>query len=209
MEEYNNDNLADIWGKIREGSAIVLDTRTVKEYSGSHIPGSLCAPYSRYSWGPGVAQYLSEYNAKVVLLAQNRTIAEEALKELQESQFPIYAVIPDNLESWAKSGLPTAELKEVSAEKLHENLEDYVVIDVREPYEWNSGVIKGAERIPIGDLASRIDNLDRGRKYAVVCAHGNRSQSAAIYLSDNGFDVENILGGMSQWLSSGFPVEYK
>lgn len=209
MEEFNDMKLADIWENVREGNAIILDTRTVKEYSNSHIPGSLCAPYSRYSWGSGVAQYLSEYKAKVVLLAQNRTIAEEAVKELKENQLSIFAVIPDDLESWVKEGLPTAQLKEISVDKLHENLEDFVVIDVREPYEWNSGVIKGAERIPIGDLASKLESLQRDRKYAVVCAHGNRSQSAAIYLSDNGFDVENIVGGMAQWLSRGFPVEYQ
>ncbi len=209
MEGMHNETLKDIWRRIDDGNLLLIDTRTVKEYFNSHIPGSLSAPYSRYSWGRSVAQYLSGSTSGVALLAQNGTIADEAAGELKDNGIEVVRVIPNGMESWISESLPVSKLKEITTEELHEQLGDYTVIDVREPYEWNSGVIEGAEKIPLGDLPSNLPKLAKDRKYALVCAHGNRSQSAALYLADNGFDAESVLGGMADWLSKEYPVNYE
>ncbi len=71
------------------------------------------------------------------------------------------------------------------------------LIDVREPDEVAEGTLPGAVNIPLGDLAARVDELDRDRRVVLLCRSGGRSTSAAEYLTSLGFgDVVNLAGGM-------------
>jgi rhodanese-related sulfurtransferase len=80
------------------------------------------------------------------------------------------------------------------------------VIDVREPGEYVSGHVPGARMVPMGQLASRLSELDREETVYVVCASGNRSKSMASLLAQQGFDAVNVAGGTSAWMQSGRPV---
>lgn len=73
------------------------------------------------------------------------------------------------------------------------------IIDVREPEEWLSGHIPGAKLIPLRLLPFKIMELDRNTEYLIVCHSGSRSTRACEYLTDEGFKVVNLLGGMSHW----------
>lgn len=79
------------------------------------------------------------------------------------------------------------------------NKEDIVVLDVREPEEWEAGHIPGAKHIPLGELTERIKELDPQKEMVVVCRSGNRSAKACDYLSLIGRKVMNMTGGMSKW----------
>jgi rhodanese-related sulfurtransferase len=62
--------------------------------------------------------------------------------------------------------------------------------------------------IPLGQLSSRLNELDPEHPVAVICASGNRSQSAAVLLGQKGFKtVYNTLGGTSAWMYSGLEIE--
>jgi rhodanese-related sulfurtransferase len=80
------------------------------------------------------------------------------------------------------------------------------VIDVREPGEYLSGHLPGARLVPMGQLASRLSELDRKKPVYLVCATGNRSKSMASLLAHQGFDAVNVAGGTSAWIRSGRPV---
>lgn len=80
------------------------------------------------------------------------------------------------------------------------------VIDVRERGEYVSGHVPGARLVPMGQLASRLSELDREQTVYVVCASGNRSKSMASLLAQQGFDAVNVAGGTSAWIQSGRPV---
>ena len=70
-------------------------------------------------------------------------------------------------------------------------------IDVREPGEVAEGTIAGAVNIPLAQVPSRLDELDRERRVVLLCRSGNRSGQAAEFLSGAGFtDVVNLAGGM-------------
>lgn len=77
--------------------------------------------------------------------------------------------------------------------------ENFEILDVREPEEWESGHIPGAKHIPLGQLEARYKELDPGKETVVVCRSGNRSGMACEYLSAMGYNVINMLGGMSNW----------
>ncbi len=111
------------------------------------------------------------------------------------------------LESWRESGLPTERVVDLTIDELHQNRDDFVVIDVREGYELRTGKVPGAMHIPMGQIQSRVQELDKDRKYAIICQSGSRSSSVAAWMSQQGFDVANVIGGMSLWMGARHPVE--
>lgn len=92
----------------------------------------------------------------------------------------------------------------ISNEELEKKLADnkkFTVLDVREPAEYAFNRIAGAISIPLGELESRIQELNREEDIYVVCRTGNRSDLACQLLSDKGFkQVKNVEPGMSGWM---------
>jgi rhodanese-related sulfurtransferase len=83
-----------------------------------------------------------------------------------------------------------------------------LIIDVREPYEYCSGHVPGARLLPLDAVPQRAGELPKGQPVFVICASGNRSQTAAWWLSGAGMDAWSVAGGTSGWMSAGFPVVY-
>jgi adenylyltransferase/sulfurtransferase len=80
------------------------------------------------------------------------------------------------------------------------NGEPIVVLDVREPYEWQIGRIPTARLIPLGALVVSPPDVDRDASVVVYCHHGARSAAAAAALVEAGFrDVRNLVGGIDRW----------
>jgi len=85
--------------------------------------------------------------------------------------------------------------------------DDVVVLDVREPYEIFLASFPGATHIPMGDIPSRLSELDPDRETVVVCHHGIRSAQVAIYLARMGFEhVLNLSGGIDAWSETADPA---
>ncbi len=82
--------------------------------------------------------------------------------------------------------------------KLADNSQ-LMIVDVREQDEWDRGHIIGAKHIPLGELTLRKNELSNDQVNIMVCHSGNRSARACDYLSAEGYQVVNMLGGMSQW----------
>jgi rhodanese-related sulfurtransferase len=90
---------------------------------------------------------------------------------------------------------------------------DALVLDVREPDEWQAGHIDGALHIPLADLPVRLGEIPTisgisGRPAAasvlvVVCRSGARSARAVAWLGRNGYDALNLDGGMGAWSEAG------
>ncbi|WP_249871672.1 sulfurtransferase TusA family protein [Oceanobacillus saliphilus] len=77
---------------------------------------------------------------------------------------------------------------------------DGLILDVREAAEYAFGHIDGAKSIPLGELDSRLLELDKEQEVYVICRTGKRSDLAAQLLANNGFTkVYNVLPGMNAW----------
>jgi rhodanese-related sulfurtransferase len=75
-----------------------------------------------------------------------------------------------------------------------------VLVDVREPWEFDLCRIDGSLLIPLGELPRRVTELPSGRTLVMVCHTGRRSQHAAMLLAEAGFaDVHNLQGGVEAW----------
>jgi adenylyltransferase/sulfurtransferase len=77
---------------------------------------------------------------------------------------------------------------------------DLLLLDVREPHELQISALAGAANIPLGELASRLSELDSSREMVVFCKAGTRSARALELLVSAGFKkVKNLKGGINAW----------
>jgi rhodanese-related sulfurtransferase/rubrerythrin len=76
----------------------------------------------------------------------------------------------------------------------------YLLLDVRQPEEYEAGHVPGAKLIPLGELETRQAELDRGKKIITYCRSGHRSMAAAIALCGLGFKgIHHMDGGILNW----------
>jgi len=81
-----------------------------------------------------------------------------------------------------------------------------ILLDVREDDEWLRGHAPGAQHIPMGDIPSRMAEIDADATLYVICHAGGRSMKVAQYLARNGYEPVNVTGGMLEWVRAGLPV---
>jgi rhodanese-related sulfurtransferase len=95
------------------------------------------------------------------------------------------------------------ELSEIDPIELKARIEKGerpLIVDVREPWEIATASLAGTLNIPMGDIPSRLTELDPDRETIVMCHHGVRSAQVAMYLARNGFErVLNLAGGIDSW----------
>jgi rhodanese-related sulfurtransferase len=78
--------------------------------------------------------------------------------------------------------------------------EEFLLLDVREPFETAICRIEGSLLVPMSDLRARVDELDPERPIVCVCHHGIRSAQVAGELARLGFEeVYNLAGGIERW----------
>ena len=103
-------------------------------------------------------------------------------------------------------------ITEVSPQQVRERIQrgdSVVLLDVREPNEWNMGRLPGAVHVPRGILETSIEaRVPRTAQVIIYCAGGNRSALAADTLQQMGYgSVTSMSGGFKDWVGTGGPVE--
>jgi sulfur-carrier protein adenylyltransferase/sulfurtransferase len=100
-------------------------------------------------------------------------------------------------EKTLKNGIPQISVQELKQRR--EAGEDVLVLDVREPWEYQIANI-GGKLIPQNDVPQKLSELDRNREIVVQCKSGTRSQRIAEFLAQNGYaNVKNLAGGITAW----------
>ncbi len=92
------------------------------------------------------------------------------------------------------------------------NKDDAYCLDVREDKEIDGGILKGATHIPVSQLDSRLNELEKHKSKSILiyCRSGSRSAHACNTLTKNGFeDVSNLSGGIMAWQSANLPLSKK
>lgn len=78
-----------------------------------------------------------------------------------------------------------------------------VLLDVRQPWEFEIGHIPGATLLPMPEIPRKAGTLPRGKPVVIYCHHGIRSMQVATYLEKLGFlDVTNLQGGIDAYSES-------
>ncbi|RJO96315.1 MBL fold metallo-hydrolase [Exiguobacterium sp. RIT452] len=171
----------------------VVDTRDGKSFAAGHVPGTLNIPYNLkfVTW----AGWLLDFDHDIAVIAEP--------DQLQMIQTDLQSV---GLDRFVK----VVDVANLSDEQLTERYPDWsadqamqaaeagdvFVLDVRNKTEWDGGHYAQANRILLGELATRHQEIPTDRPVAVHCASGVRSRMAVSVLQSHGIkDVINIEGG--------------
>lgn len=96
-------------------------------------------------------------------------------------------------------------MQQIDAQELHQWLQDTrrtapLLLDVREPWEYEYCHIANAQLMPMNNLSGKLDSLDKHADTVVICHHGIRSMQVARFLEHHGFDrIYNLQGGVDHW----------
>jgi len=75
-----------------------------------------------------------------------------------------------------------------------------LLLDVREPWEFERAKIAGSRLVPMAEIQRRVAELDPKKQVVAICHHGGRSMQVALFLEKNGFAaVHNLVGGVDAW----------
>ncbi|OEH92131.1 rhodanese-like domain-containing protein [Bacillus solimangrovi] len=94
------------------------------------------------------------------------------------------------------------QIKEITPQEVEEQLSNgkqLNIIDVRENDEVEQGMITVAKHIRMGDIPQRLNELDKGEEYIIVCRSGGRSHNTGVFMQEQGYNVINMVGGMLAW----------
>jgi rhodanese-related sulfurtransferase len=96
-------------------------------------------------------------------------------------------------------------MKSISAPELAAWLADDareppLLLDVREPWEFEKARIPGAQLVPMREVPARLGEIDAHREVVAICHHGGRSQQVAMFLEKSGYKkMHNLVGGVDAW----------
>lgn len=75
-----------------------------------------------------------------------------------------------------------------------------VLLDVREPWEYERARIEGSQLLPMREVPARVAEIEADRDVVAICHHGGRSMQVAMFLEKQGFkQVHNLVGGIDAW----------
>ncbi len=95
-----------------------------------------------------------------------------------------------------------SRMKEMTVQEVQQRLENgeaLNLIDVREVDEVSVGHIPGIVNIPLRLLEAKLPDLNKKTPYIMVCRSGGRSGQATDFLTSQGYDATNMVGGMLAW----------
>ncbi len=187
----------------RQG-ALILDTRSGEAFAASHPAGALnVALDGQYASWVGT---LVPPEERLLLIAEANRVEEAVMRLARVGYENVAGVLEGNMERWRAEGLPVASLARLPVQSWLDGGRS--VLDVRRSREWNDFHLKDATLIPLAQLPDRLQELDRGAAWVVVCASGYRSSIAVSILARAGFlQVANGIGGTDAWRTAGLPLE--
>lgn len=196
-------SLAEFKKAVAEG-AVILDTRKPDDFEKGFIPGSLNIGLNgQYAVWVGT---LLDINQPLVLIAEEGKEEEAVLRLARVGYERVTGYLKGGVSAW-NGKLDTVET--ITAEQMKAEIAKGIeVLDVRKPGEWAVSHLKDANFLPLADMLTNTENLNKSNPYLVHCAGGYRSMIAISMLKRLGFTgrLVNIQGGFGAMLTAGLPA---
>lgn len=190
---------------VEQKQTVLVDLRPAAEFAQGHLQGAVSLPFSPRGLADRLAVVV-EPGTPVRLLAFEPAVIEAARAQLRD-RYRIAGVVD-------RTSLQAAALEEplpdIPVQVLADGAAggDVLVLDVREPIEWETGFAPGAVLISLGSLRARLGEIARDKLVAVICESGVRSSTGASLLLGAGFpNVATVSEGMSGYRRAGLAVE--
>ena len=188
------------FGKLAESDEyIVLDCRSYDAFEGQHVIHSYGIDFDGNF--PTFSGWVIPPEKKILMVTPDRVSAEEVALWLRRVGLDnAYGYLDGGMFEWAKDGLPTCHVLQVSSPELEalQKKNNIQILDVRAIPEFEEHHMKGAINVPAPDLRERYKELDKETQYYVICSTGHRSTLAISLLLQRGFEhLVNVAGGMT------------
>jgi DMSO/TMAO reductase YedYZ molybdopterin-dependent catalytic subunit/rhodanese-related sulfurtransferase len=188
----------------------LVDVRTPAETARGTLPGAREIPLANLVRLPDAL----DRSTPVVVYSAGGYRSLVAASVLQAAGFADVADLAGGYRAWEGAGLRVvrdavshAAVPEVGARAAAALVEaGALLLDVREPGEWQAGHVAQALLLPMGQVARHRGGLPQDRRIVVVCRSGGRSAAVAEALRAWGLDAVNLSGGMTAWGLAGLPV---
>jgi len=192
---------------LADASVSIIDARPAPEFSRGHPADALCVPYSDRGFATRIRVAEPDVRSVVLVLSLDGERAG-ASRQLEESGIGLLGSAPADPDWWSGAGVDWQQLPERSIDGLAGST-DSVVVDVREPMEWETGHVPGAILVSLGELYSRPQSIPRDREVVLICETGIRSATGASILLKAGYvDVAHAPEGTASIRQQGGPLEY-
>ena len=194
--------------KLQSEGAQVVDVRDAADFAGAHLKGSinigLAGKYA--TWCGTILD-----KAKPIVVVAETGQQEEAIMRLGRIGFDqVVGFLEHGPQALGPRPDLVGKVERISAQALSESLaagESYVVLDVRNASEWNTGHIYGSQNIPLNHLEDQLAQVPADVTAVIQCRSGYRSSIAASILQKHGFDaVMDLVGGIEAWKASRLPL---
>jgi hydroxyacylglutathione hydrolase len=181
-------------GPTHRDGHFVLDVRDADAYAAGHVHGAINVPLDASSFGTRAA-FMIPPGGIVALHAESS--AQAALAAARLNAVGIF-----ELAGYLENPETPETLEPMTVDELERMLEDCAValVDVREPYERDSGYIPGSRSIPFRVVGQFADDLAGGKPVVTICETGARAAIAASVLAAAGVKARPVLhGGVYEW----------
>jgi len=198
-----------MWDLTNISDTAIVDLRDPSDFALSHPRGSLNVPYSE----KGLEERLSLLlvpGYSIALLTNSLEQANAASLQLSQGVYPVAGLNYEPMVTWKNSSVPLSSLNEIAVSELatRELGEDSVILDVREPIEWDMGYVPHSMLLSLGSLREHLDQVPQNANIFVICEAGIRSSSAASMLQAHGYNhVFNVPEGTAGYRNAGLPLE--
>jgi len=191
-----------------DAGAQLLDVRDTAEYAKGHLAGSInIALGGQYATWAGT---VLDRTRPIVIIAEPGREQEAALRLGRIGFDHIKGYLRDGMGALAERQDLVWSTERVSASMLAEELASRnppLVLDIRNPPEWNAKHLSDGVNLPLAHLRERIGEVPRSRRIAVHCAGGYRSSIAVSILNQYGItNVIELAGGITAWEAAKLPV---
>jgi hydroxyacylglutathione hydrolase len=199
---------ASLKRSLKSETAVLVDTRLPQAYAGGHIPGSYNIWADGMTLHPG---WLFDGNTKFYLVPERPEDVPEIDRYLRRIGYEgVAGYLCSGFAAWQNLGGPIERNGVLTVDELKDRLDSGTIhlVDVREPSEWDMGIIPGADLRFLGRLTGDLPQVSRDSPVAVMCNTGLRAGIGTSILLKAGFtDVYTVPGGMTAWKNKGHPVE--
>lgn len=183
---------------------LIIDVRSEYEYEKGHLLNAINLPYDDDF--KSELNEIIDYKDKIVLVyCRSGNRSEKAAVKLVDNGFKNVKNVTDGVDEYDYKLVKVDNITGREAEKMindDKHDKDLIILDVREPKDFNNGYLLNAINIPIENIDKRMDELRnyKSKDIIVYCNTGRKSSEVAEKLVEHGFtDVTNIVDGVSEY----------
>lgn len=180
----------------KEKGALILDTRSADMFEKGFIPGALNIGLNgMFAVWVGT---LVDIDQPLVLVTEPGKEEETVLRLARVGYEKVNGYLEGGMQTWISAGLPVETVESIDPERIstYYGNDNYIILDVRKPSEFETEHIEGAINIQLSEIQARLDELNPNKNYIVHCAAGYRSMMAASIMKANGLhNFTNVVNG--------------